>query len=290
MLRTWRQTLLDLACQLPSWAFLAAGLAIIALTLLIPAYLKNRELVWQRDLQKLQAQRMAEQEQAYRQMIAAIDAGDPMLIQRLAYHYLRLKPAGTNILAYRPATADGRGYAPPVAIAERYTTAETWLQRPLPRVGVDYPRYSPVESFVVRVVTSPVRGVLLAAGLLSLGLSFIPIDRRRRWQPKYSVPMPPLSRPVVEIGTSTVLAAPKVVDALTADRADSAATPEGGAVTGTLTTPSVASESPKAVAPPSSTEADAATNADATVAIATAAEDVPQAEASPTIGPPADIA
>jgi hypothetical protein len=201
MWRTWKNLLLDVACQLPGWAFLAIGLTVLALTLLVPAYMQNRGLTWQRGLQHLQAQRLMEEEQGYRNLLAALDANDPVLIERLAYHYLRLKPAGAMLVSNRPGV--------PAPAIERFSTPDAWVQQPMPRVGEDYPSYSPLQSPIVGVIFSPVRVLLLAGGLLCLAVGLIPISRR------HPVILPALLRRtgLGEAGVDDTEAAPAVAKA-----------------------------------------------------------------------------
>ena len=191
MYRTLRSIVVELACQLPDWIFLTAGIAICAAALLVPAYLENRQLLWQQGLQAKQYQTMQQQEQDYRGTLRALDANDPVLLERLAYPYLHLKPVGAT-----PMLVGGHG-----APADRFAAVDVWLQRPLPRGCVDYPAYTPIESPGLRFVTGAMRVPALAVGAFMIFLSVLPVARSRgvRAMPPVIVPAsagpasPPLS-------------------------------------------------------------------------------------------------
>jgi hypothetical protein len=159
----------ELACQLPDWVFLATGLAILTAALLVPPYLELRQLLWQRGLQAKQYQTMVQQTRDYRAVVRALDAHDPVLLERLAYPYLHLKPAGAT-----PLLVSGPG-----APADRFAPVDTWLQRPMPRVGVDYPAYAPLEAPWLRYVTGSLRLPAIKVGIILIFLSLIPVTRPR---------------------------------------------------------------------------------------------------------------
>ena len=149
-----------------SLLFLLVGMGLVAAVILMPTYLENRELEWQRDLLRLQAQRMAEQDAAYRQSLAALGRGEPVLLERLAYEYLNLKPAQTTLVGQTPSSEDTE------KVARRI---EDWVRRPLPVVGVDLPALQPLPSHKARlahVATGRARlpMLILGAALVVLGL------------------------------------------------------------------------------------------------------------------------
>jgi hypothetical protein len=169
MYRTLRSIVVELACQLPDWVFLAAGLTIVTAALLVPPYLEVRQLQWQRGLQAKQYQTMAQQTQDYRTVLRALDAHDPVLLERLAYPYLHLKPAGAT-----PLLVSGPG-----APADRFAPVDVWLQRPMPRVGVDYPAYAPLEAPWLRFFMGTLRVPAMKVGIILVFLSLIPVSRPR---------------------------------------------------------------------------------------------------------------
>jgi hypothetical protein len=169
MYRSLCNAMFELACQVPDWVFLVCGLAILTAALLIPPYLEIRQLVWQRGLQARQYQTMLQQAQDYRAVITALDAHDPGLLERLAYPYLHLKPAGAT-----PLLVSGPG-----APADRFSPVDVWLKRPMPRVGVDYPAYAPFEAPWLRFFVGDLRVPAIAAGTLMIFLSLLPVTHRR---------------------------------------------------------------------------------------------------------------
>jgi len=160
--------------HLLSLIFLLVGLGLLAAVVLMPTYLENRELEWQRDLLRLQAQRMTEQDTAYRQSLNALDRGEPVLLERLAYEYLNLKPSQTTLVNQTPSSEDTE------KVARRI---EDWVRRPLPVVGVDLPALKPLPSHKARlahVATGRARlpMLILGAALVVLGL-ILPGPARR---------------------------------------------------------------------------------------------------------------
>ena len=138
------------AAWLPGWLFLAAGLALLALVLLTPAWLNHRDLAWQRDLMRLQVQQMERQAQRYADFHDALAAEEPVLLQRLALMQLGLTPADKT-----PLWMGGRDSA----------AVDAWLAQPLPRVGVDVPAPRPIDSRLTRLTTGLPRTLLITAAL-----------------------------------------------------------------------------------------------------------------------------
>jgi hypothetical protein len=159
---------------------IALGLALVAGVALTPAWLANRELRWERELLRLQADRIAEQELAYQGALEALENHDPLLIERLAYAYLRLKPAGLRVVHpdadASPLPLPGE---PELLIESGMETIESWLHKPLPRVGVDLDPPTPLEPWQARaaqvfqgqarMMVLGLGGVLCALGLLIPG-------------------------------------------------------------------------------------------------------------------------
>jgi len=171
---------------------MVGGMALIAMTLLTPAWVQCRQLNWHRQLMRVQADRLAQQEQAYRQFDQDLESHDPVLLQRLAFSYLHLKPAGTTILTTHVARQDGsdrwwdypindRGYkisrldsAPTMGRAiDTGSTIENWLHVPLPRVGVDYLAMQPLRTTLVRLTTGPAWLLLIGLGVYCLVVGLI---------------------------------------------------------------------------------------------------------------------
>lgn len=136
---------------------------------------------------KLQADGLQTQEQAYRRFFTALKSKDPVLLERLAYHQLRLKPTG--VLVFNPpaqavappehwqregsaaandpqmVTPAGRGAG---SAAQFYDTVENWLHTPLPQVGVDYAASPDLSSRMIRLTTGPKRLAVMIGGALCL--------------------------------------------------------------------------------------------------------------------------
>lgn len=140
--------------HLPGWMFLVSGMAFISMAILTPTWLECRQLQWQHDIMRIQANRLAQQKQDYRQFYQALQSQNPILLERLAYHQMHLKPAGSQTLnsveTVNPQTVEG------------------WLHTPLPRVGIDYPTLKVIPSKLVRLATGQTRLPLMAVGILSV--------------------------------------------------------------------------------------------------------------------------
>lgn len=182
--------------NLPGWVFVLAGMSILSMAMLVPAWTDSQALNYQHELLKLQAKRWTEQEGNYRQFAKALESHDPVVLQKMAVQQLRLKPAGTTavdplmVATARtprpgpqrpvPITAvrnNGHGgvYAttemvpppmPPAPTAPVVPTIESILRRPIPMAGVSYPTFNPPPSRVVRITTGPLRWAFMAAGFL----------------------------------------------------------------------------------------------------------------------------
>jgi len=140
--------------HLPGWMFLASGLTLIGMTVLIPPWLDCRALGWQHDVMQLQTQRLVQQKRGYQHFHHALETQDPALVERLACHQLHLKPMGSHALM---ATA-----------SDRSETIEDWLHTPLPQVGVEYPPLGLLKTRLVRLATGPMRLGLVGVGMLCL--------------------------------------------------------------------------------------------------------------------------
>lgn len=169
----------------PGWMFLLVGLALAGAMVLLPAYIELREASWQRDLMRLQAQRLSEQEERYEEFAAALERDDPTLLRRLAYAQLRLKPVDRQPLgssqAGRPEVVGVAGY--PAGLTSREDErVEAWLRRPLPEVGVDVQPLAAINTRLVRLTRGWYRGVVLAAAVLCVVAGLWPAgeDQKRR--------------------------------------------------------------------------------------------------------------
>jgi hypothetical protein len=81
------------------WVLLAAGLLMAAVAMVTPAWLEANHLRAQVRIMDDQMSRMQTEQASYEQYVAALNQGDPLILQRLAWGELNLKPAGAQILA-----------------------------------------------------------------------------------------------------------------------------------------------------------------------------------------------
>jgi hypothetical protein len=155
----------------PGWLFLLAGLTMVAAAVLTPSWLASQKLAWQHALMEAQAQALQKQARRYDQFNEALKRHDPVLLERLAYVQLRMKPANARLVL--PEQADRWGGSIPGG-GERATSdpepgmlpIASWLHQPLPTVGQEVAPYRPPDSRLTRLATGQSRFLLLAAGLL----------------------------------------------------------------------------------------------------------------------------
>lgn len=141
---------------LPGWLFTAAGTALLAVVVLTPAWLNQHEAAWRLGVMRAQADALAQQRDNYETFAAALQADDPVLLERLALTHLNLSLAGKH--AVRLAEPASAGTA----------DVGAWLAVPQPVVGRDLPDYAGPDNRLTRVATGPGRPALLAIGLACL--------------------------------------------------------------------------------------------------------------------------
>lgn len=157
--RAWSERAATGSAGLPGWMLMLCGLAIVGAALLIPPWLEVRQLAWQKQVMELQATQLETQAHTYERFREALASDDPVLLERLAFVHLRVKPVGVEPLAVPVLRGGGAGILEPSA------SIDAWLHTPLPREGVDYRPYQPIQSRLVRLTTGLSRLVLLGAGL-----------------------------------------------------------------------------------------------------------------------------
>jgi hypothetical protein len=165
--------------QILSLAMLIVGVGLVTAVILMPTHLENREMEWQRQFLALQAERIGEQDKAYQQSLEALDRGEPILLERLAYEYLNLKPAETTLVDQNLRIAEDG--------TKETKRVEDWIRRRLPQVGVDLPPLPQLASHEARlahVATGRARlpMLILGSALLILGL-ILPGPGRKSTQP-----------------------------------------------------------------------------------------------------------
>ncbi len=181
--------------QLMGWLSLGLGMAMIAVIALVPPWLELRYAQWERGFIEQCSRQQFKQIENYEQFAAGLQNNDPVLLERLAFHHLRRKPAGAMLVlmpddpndesAVRTVinadgtTTTGLAFDPTVLGDERQTLLEKWLHQPMPVVGEDYPAYEVPSHPAIRLATGPKRSLLLALGgvFMLCGL-LLPSSRR----------------------------------------------------------------------------------------------------------------
>jgi len=166
--------------HLPGWLFLAGGVALLAVFVLLPEWQRTRALAERVEAMREQRDAVQRQLARHERFHEALAAGDPVLLERLAFTELRERPADAAVVAVSdpatpdpatpdPATpADARTRKPP---PEPPTPGayRRWLYEPLP---------NPPPAASATVESGPVFGsrrnrliTIIAAGCcIGLGL------------------------------------------------------------------------------------------------------------------------
>ncbi len=165
-----------LLSTLAGWLPLLGGLILLGMTLITPEWLSWREMVWQRDMLKLQAESMQTQRERYAAFYDALESDDPALLERLAFTHLRYKPADKKLmdglwLASAPAGGvQGSNYVTvnDPTFSGNDAVIESWLASPLPVVGQDIQPLRPINTRMTRITSGPSRYALLAVAIICL--------------------------------------------------------------------------------------------------------------------------
>ncbi len=143
----------------PGWLFLAAGLAALAATVLIPATEDLRRARWQRDRALLFEQHRAERIARYEEFLAAVESREPSLVLALAERQLNRIP-------------EDRGA---VVTGDRELTADVSVFPSLEPPPITLPEFRPSESTLGRWTTDNRSRVwLLLAGSVSVLIGLFP--------------------------------------------------------------------------------------------------------------------
>jgi len=173
---------------MPAWMLMLAGMALLSMAILIPAWLEARELNWQHEVMKLQLERLQQQETQYQQFLEALEAEDPTVLERLALAHLHLKPAGADPIG----CVDHHCAEPRVVMVDSLDDPEQcrrlisevlndpgagsvdrWLAMPPASEGADYQPLPALGSYAVRIASGPTRIGLAASAVLCLAASMI---------------------------------------------------------------------------------------------------------------------
>ena len=161
--------------HLAGWLLLTCGMAMLGAAVLAPAWHGAWKLAAQRDLLRAQVQHLGEQEQSYRRFHQALSQNDPVLLQRLAYQYLRLKPVATTLLRLpsepnplRSARVGGGGHrhGDESGPAQVDLGVGAWLHKPMPAAAVVLPFHR--ASRLATIMEGPARLTLLVSGVVCL--------------------------------------------------------------------------------------------------------------------------
>lgn len=185
------------AAALPGWVLLVCGVAVAGAAVLVPSWLEVRQLRWQQEVMEMQARQLQQQASGYERFREALAADDPVLLERLAFVHLRVKPAGVSPLVVPVSQRGGPGVGvlrrgadhgamPELTLLDPSASIDAWLHTPMPREGVDYQAYQPIQSRLVRLTTGISRLVLLVAGLcfVAAGLWATPVGDQRDVRPE----------------------------------------------------------------------------------------------------------
>jgi cell division protein FtsL len=156
--------------QVPGWLFLLVGLTLVALAVLTPAWMGCQRSAWRHEVMQARAEAAQREHRRYQQFHTALKQGDPLLLERLAYAQLRMKPTDTRLAGPPadspvPGGSDARPRTGPTGEPAMLPIVD-WLAVPMPRVGQQLDPFQPRDTRLTRLATGPSRWVMLAAGLL----------------------------------------------------------------------------------------------------------------------------
>jgi len=149
------------AADVGGWLMIYGGLGLIGLTLLTPAWLDLRHVAHDRRRVQAHWQQLRDQHLRYAAFLDAARSDDPLLLQRLAWWELNLKPAGVEPLL------------PPQLAKGRLGSFQQMLAAPTESPPTDTRANDPPASRLVRWTTGPHRPILLVAGAVLIGLGLI---------------------------------------------------------------------------------------------------------------------
>ncbi|MBI1369207.1 MAG: hypothetical protein GC162_11215 [Planctomycetes bacterium] len=146
------------------WLMLLSGFVIVSATVLTPAWRDVRALDRQRQLLDRQVTLLELEEQNYNAFVRAVQRDDPLLLERLAWHHLRLRPSGSEVV---PVGSE---------IPARLPSIAQWVQPQLDPLVLRDDDPTHVDSRLIRLITGPSRPWVLAFGgwLILMGLLLNP--------------------------------------------------------------------------------------------------------------------
>jgi len=166
---------------LSGWVLLCAGIVIVAAGVLLPAWRTTEALRVQRDQMHAQARWMERQRETYQRVRVAVDENDPIILQRLAFHHLRLKPEDADLLRVDEPVLQP-GYPPTVqvmdrqphettlagvnALVETLDTIDGWALEPMDPTPVEPSVITTAPTRLNRLTSGSTRLLTTAFGLL----------------------------------------------------------------------------------------------------------------------------
>lgn len=146
----------------PGWLFVGAGLALLAATLLIPAFDQLGEVRWQRDRALAVEEHRLARLDRYREYLSALEREEPALLLSLAASQLNQIPAGRAPILDAPLDSSSSA------------SVFAGLEPPMVRL----PEREPVGSLLERLVTGDrTRPWLLAGSGICLLIGVLPRTR-----------------------------------------------------------------------------------------------------------------
>ena len=150
-----------LIAQVPGWLMVLAGIAIVGMAVLVPAYMELRRAAWELSVVRAQADALAEQVGRYETFYAALLDGDPAVLERLALTQMRIAPTSRSPVPIDDPRAPSIDAAP--------GDIDRWLRVDVPEVGKDVPAYVEAESRLTRMTRGPMRIAMLIGGVAVIG-------------------------------------------------------------------------------------------------------------------------
>jgi len=156
------------------WLLLACGMVLLGTSVLVPGWITATKLAQQQHMLRAQVRQLGDQEKAYRQFHAGLDQRDPVLLQRLAYRHLYLKPVGTKMLLIST-MYPGSAIRTKPHVQETKNNSFTpvdigvgkWLDQPITNPATET-MVTEVQSRLASVVQGPARVTLVASGLICI--------------------------------------------------------------------------------------------------------------------------
>jgi hypothetical protein len=149
------------------WMLLLSGFFIVAVTVLAPAWMDLKRIEAEVAVLDRQQQTLEMRHINTQAFVRAVERDDPILMQRLVWHHLNLKPEGAEPVELS-ITQESRPSPPPI---------EQWVRPNLGPVDGAAAAVAPYpDSRLVRLTTGPTRAWTLAFGgwLILLGLLINP--------------------------------------------------------------------------------------------------------------------